>query len=249
VLTQLKYASRIYLNQRVYALIGTVVINLVFFVLGITRILPIGWMIFGTVLSSLSLCAVFGVCVMVDMESVKSLFAPPNAYHTMLAPVPAWQTVLSRVISMTVFDLVSFTVGIFGVVLQSTMLDNYQPWSGDGSMIPSDSIIAIILGVIAYATMFLFIILACALAKSVFYHTKARGLLGFFGMVAVGYLYSWLDLLLTPFANVNRFGAFIEVQLTAGLNTGTIAYTVLLLVKATALLIGISYLYERKVNI
>jgi hypothetical protein len=247
VLTQLKYASRIYLNQRVYALIGTVVINLVFFVLGITGILPIGWMIFGTVLSSLSLCAVFGVCVMVDMESIKSLFAPPNAYYTMLAPVPAWKTVLSRVISMTVLDIVSLTVGIFGVVLQSTMLDSYQPW--DSGMIPTDSIIAIIIGIIAYATMFLFIIFACALAKSVFYHTKARGLLGFFGMVALGYLYSWLDLLLAPFANVSRFGAFIEVHLTSGLNAGMIAYIALLLIKAAALLIGISYLYERKVNI
>jgi hypothetical protein len=242
VFAQLKYSSRIHLDQRLLALVINVVVNLFFIVGGSIGALPEGWLVTGVVFSAIGLTALFVVCVTADVETIKSLFSTPNAYNTMLAPVPAWKNILSRVICMTALDLIMLTVGIIGVVIQAGGMEY-------GSVDYGVDIVSVLLSVVGYIMMFLIIIFACAVAKGPLYHLKGRGILGVGAALIVMYAGSWMALLLTPFARVHHEGMFFMVDLAMGWNAGTIAYIVLLVVEAAALLIGASYLYERKVNI
>jgi hypothetical protein len=247
MLAQLKYSSRINLDQRVFTLIGTVIVNLAFYILGAAGVLPMGWMVVGEVFSSISLTALVVVIIIADVQAVSSLFSPPGGYIDALTPVRGWKIILGRIIPMVILDLISLAIGIVGVVLQASLLTDMGSVEGIG--VRSEDMFSVILVVIGYFMLLLLIVFACAFAKSVLFPLAGRGVLGAAAAIVVVYLFSWLDMILAPFAQISRFGMFFSVEFISGWNAGTIAYLILTLVKAAILLIVSSYLYERKVNL
>jgi hypothetical protein len=243
---QLKYSSRLFLNQRLFALCATILLNLGFFALGSAGLLPYGWMVAGEVFSSLAMTGLFVVCIIADVQSISSLFSAPDGYAVALTPVPGWKVILGRVIPMVVFDLISYAVGITGIILQSMLLSDWG--GGSYGIVGSETVLSILLGVIGYLTLLLLIIFCCAFAKSVLFHLKGRGILGFGAALVLVYAGNWLDMVLAPFANVSRVGAFVSIEIISG-SAGSVAYLCLTLIKAAALFIGASYLYERRKNL
>lgn len=243
---QCKYGVRQGLNQRMIGLGATVLLNIGFLLFGTV----IGGGILhttGIVFSSLAMCALFIVNIIADVEIIRSIFTAPIGYNVLMTPVAGWKILLGRVLPMVLLDLASLAVATAGIVLQALQM------AGDSSMdLGSDPAsigwFALILFVNYFALM-MAILFGCALSKSVFFRTRARGFLGFLAVCATLYVMNLLDLALGVVAPVQRYHMLFAISIHTGFNAGMIGYLVLGIAKTAALFFATSYLIERKVNL
>lgn len=245
MLDQIKYSARQDLGQRVFALAAVIVMNAVFGILGAANIYGGGGKITAVTLCSLALCGLFVVAVIADVQSLRGLFSAPAGYAVMLAPVPGRKILLGKIIPIVVMDLVSFAVGIAGVVMQAMILAN----AGYDSSRSDLSIWMVLVICVGYLMLITAIFFGCALAKSVFFRSRLSGLLGFAGFAAALYVLSWLDISMAAFAPLTRFGPFFNITIYAGLNAATIAYIILGLAKSAVLFVSAAYLIDRRINL
>lgn len=241
---------RIRLSLRMIALAATVLICVIFSIITLAGVNRMGGMITGVVFSSLALCGLMVANVLSAYESIRTLFAAPAGYGLALAPVPSWKILLGRLVPIVVWDLVTYAIGITCVTIQSLMLagltqSDVTPHTGDLGFIAWGVLII----ALHYILLFLAIFFACAVTKSLFFRTRARGLLGFLFACVVLYVLSLADLLIAPFASVVRWGSLFMINVTMGVNAGMFVAMTLLLAKIVLLFCGTAYLMERKVNL
>lgn len=247
MLNQIKYAIRENGRQRMIALGAAIALNVVFGFLALTGITGIGWKITAVVFSALTLCALFSVCIVWDIQSIRSLFSAPAGYNAFLTPVPRWKMILSRSLLIIVLDSVSLFVGICGVVFQSLLLSNirfsftYGHWK--------ETAFAGGVALLGYALIIMAIFFGCALSHSIYFHRKGRGFLSFLSVCGVLYLLHWMNLILALFGSVSKWKLIFVINLNAGFNAGTLGYVFILLLQSVLLFVAATYLMERRVNI
>ncbi len=249
MLNEMKYAVHIHLNQRVIALGATVVLNLIFAICGITGASGTVGMIIGVTLCSLSLCALGIVNIIADVASIRSLFTAPAGYLCALTPQPRWKVLLGRVLVILIWDLVTLAIASLGIVLQaSTLAGNIIQLQSSTSDI-STMLWTVVIFVLYYALILLAVFFAAAVAKGPFFRLPGSGFLGFLVFCAVLYVHSLLNIVLSPFAQMSRYGAFFSISITPGTNAGMIAFVILIVIELVALFCASVYLMERKVNL
>jgi hypothetical protein len=244
---QFKYAVRTGLNLRLFALGLTVILNLGFGILGSLNIYGEEWKIAAITFSSLNLCALFIMSVIADNQNLCSVYSAPMGYTTMLTPVKRWKILFSRIVIITVFDLISWTLGIIGIVWQTWIFEKFQM-----TMNPDERnyiVWAVILLILYYFFVITLIFLAGAIEKSLFYAKKLGKLFGVITFIALFYAVSLVDFILLLFAPADRFKVFFSVSIYPEFNAATITLYILLLFKIAVCLIGASKLIERRINI
>jgi hypothetical protein len=251
MLKLIKYSARQGLGMRLWTLAAVLVLNGVFISLGAAGV-HIAAAIIGVVLSSLALAGVFVVVVIADVLMLRSLFSAPVAYPTLLVPEPGWKTLLSRIIPMAVFDILSLTIGIAGIVVQAIALDD-RTISLLAVFKPDFEFdVLLTTGIYVIATYLLLILSICfvwVLIKSVFFRTKLKGLLAVASFFAAHYLLSLLLLPLLAVTPYDRFGFFFYIGISAGFNAGAICYLLLLLLQTFILFVVTARLIERRINL
>lgn len=245
---QFKYAFRAHLTLRSAALAGTLIMNLVFGVLGYFDVYGANGKVTATVLSSLALCTMIAICFVTDYEMLNSMCSTPAGYVTVLPPVKSWKIILPKVITILAEDVVCFVIAISGVVLQALIL------SGEMGEVLRNGIDWVSLWILpvlllGYIYLILIVLFGIVLSKSLFYSLRARSFLAVLAVAATAYVFSLLDIVLTPFGVLENVHMFYSVSLTAGANVGFIAYLLLSACKSAVLFLASSYLMERKINL
>lgn len=245
MLKQIKYSMRENLNQRMFAIIGTIILNVVFGVIG--QLYGSGWQITAVTFSSLSLTAMIIIFIIADAKSIGSLFSAPEGYNIQLAPIPGWKVLLGKIIPIVVFDLIGLAIGIIGVVIQSFFLTNIEINSYNSDLKMLWWYIPVV--IVNYFLLITLIFFGCAASKSLFYSMKPRKLLGTAGFFIMLYILSLPEYLLTLASPFTRQGFFFMITVYTGFNAGMIGYLILCIAKSAALFFVTTYLYERKVNL
>lgn len=246
MMTQLKYSLRHGARLRLTMLLLCLAINL-----GFTLAWQLGArhpavQIVGVTLSSLSLTAVFVGNIIADVASVRDIFGSPSGYAMMLAPVKGWKILGARVLSILICDTISYAVSIVGVVFQSLLLAQMRdmgprmtPYIGWG----------ILFFVLYYLLIILAICFAEALRTGVLHRLPGRGILSAGLAIAALYVMSFLNLILTPFGAVDRFGLFMQINLDMSVYAGTVLFVIILLAQSAALFAATTRVIERKINL
>lgn len=247
----IKYALRSHLNMRLAALGVMVVLSAVFSVCGLSGLYGMGGKITAVSLVSLALCGLIVVNIIAGEKMIRELFAPPDAYLTALTPQPGWKILLGHVVSIVVWDLASLVVGIFGVVVNSLILADFA-FEGQSVNAGSDLYLipwGLLLLTLFYTMAVLAVIFGYALTKSYLFRLRGRAFLGFLSVCALLYVFSLLDIVLSPFVAVYRWGLFTSLSITIGWNPGMLLFFALTAAKLAALFFVTARLLERKGNI
>ncbi|MCL2634830.1 MAG: hypothetical protein FWD34_10000 [Oscillospiraceae bacterium] len=255
---QLKYAARTGLDIRLIALGVTVVLNVVFGILGMAGITGEGWQTAAVSFSAFSLVAILVVSIIVLSQSYMSVYQAPLAHTTLLTPVKRWKIILSRIITIVVLDLFSWVIGITGIVWQALILAEDIDFSIGVSMDSTVHVLAVGIGyaavyilaaVIGYTLFVTLVFYIGAIEKCLFAGKRLGKLMGIGVCLATIYLINLTDLLMAPFAHISRHNVFFTVTINPGINAGLIALMILYLIKVAALFLITAKLTERKINL
>jgi len=250
MLKQFSYSLKTRIPLRLTAGILMIVLNIIFTVCGVTGIYGNAGKITAVTFSSLAFCAWLVVCVLADSEMIKSLFSAPKGYYVFLTPVSSRKILMGRLAAILVWDIPGFIIGVIGIIVQAFLLARI-PLSTliNNNKIDSWEVLSIFLMISQLALFFTTIFFMAALTKSIFFSKKARTLSGILGGLLAVYAMSWFDLILIPFASVQRHGILIQISIPSGDYLATGIFLVLTLLKTAVLFYITSYLMERKINI
>lgn len=248
MLAQFKYALRSRFSVRLTMFLLVAGLNAVFLIPYMLGARHIALQIVAVSITGCALAAAMIACIIIDADTIGSLFKAPKGYATMLAPVKGWKIIAGRILSMAVSDVATLSVGIIGVTTQSLLLagDNLpiEPFLPLGEIF-----LLVLVGAIGYLTLMLSIFFMCAVSSGVFYRFKARTVFAVLLGIAVWYLLSFCDFALIPFGTVYRWGAFYNVMIDLSANPGMFLYLALSMLKAAVFFVPTAYLIERKINI
>jgi len=186
--------------------------------------------------------------IIADAASLRNVFTSPSGYLPMLAPVPGWKLLLSRVLPIVFFDSVCVILGYIGCV---RLVLGYTGSFSMSELLASPDWLTPFktLWALEFVQIILLAFLSCALAKSIFFRFRQRIALGIISFILIRYLLSLLDILLAPFAMHSGNAPLLVMHITTGFNAGMIAYVILSILKITGLFFITSFLIERKINL
>lgn len=245
---QFKYSFMEHFSKRGITVAVVLLMNLVFGVLGYNNVYGEGWKIAAVTLCSVALFAIFVMCIITDFEMLRGICSAPAGYAMLLPPVQSWKIILPRVVTIVIEDLILFTIGIAGVVVQSFVLDGF-PYNTFWENVDRTDFWGVGFLILGYIYTVLLVLFCIVLAKSVFSNIKAGGFLAVLTTVVVAYVLSLFDFALAPFGVIENVKMFYSVQLVIGANAGMFLYILLSLCRSAALFLACSYLMERKINI
>lgn len=249
---QFKYALKQGLTLRTSVFAVTLVLNLVFGILGYFNLLGYAAIITGVSLSGVAIGVVFIVNIIADVKNVQSLYGTPEGYLFALTPVKSRKTLFARIITIVCEDFIALAVSIFGVVWQALILSGdivrgavYSGLTENSGVIISSAIVIFF----AYLYIINLIFFGVALKNSVFFGMPGRSLITLLSVAAAAWIFSLVDFLMVPFGSVEHWGIFYTISLPFGFNTGFIIYALIALIKIAALFAASSVLTERKNNL
>jgi len=249
---QFKYTFITGLTYRGPAFAVIFAINAVFIVFGSLGLLPLAAKITAVSLGGVAISVMLVFDIIGDIAIIRRMFVTPDAYLYALTPAPRSEILLASVIVTAILDIVTMAVVITAEVWLSFILAGEEVWQIVWNFVSTNSS-AFLHGLwyvpllIAGYLLIMMVILFCQTAKkSVLFGIPASRLLAFLLACVCFYVISLLQLLLIPFATVQRQGLLIL------LNLGSNAlpfYALLTLLEAAALFVMTSKLMERKINL
>jgi|GEM_PF-646274 len=255
---QFKYAFLQSMTLRLTALAIVVLFNLVFGLLGYFRIINNAVITTAVVFSSLSIAGLFVINIIADVKSFNGIFGSPEGYLNALTPVKGRYTLFARAAAAVVEDNLALIVAVCGVVLQSFILTGLINRSvsalGASLTIQANTSLGEIISAVGavmlgYAYIIMLILFGVALKNSVFFGIRGKSWLGLLGVAAAAWVLNLLNFILWPFASFDRFWFIYSVNLTQGINAGTIVYALINLIRVVALYCATSALLERRLNL
>ena len=250
---QFKYSFLAGLFVRLPVFIVIVVMTLGFGIFRSLGMLPQAARITAAALGGVAISVMLAVNIIGDINIARRMFHPPDAYLHALTPAPRRHTLFASLISMVAMDVVTMAPVIAGEVWMGMNIgENYYAaraiWGvarlswGDILTILS----CVVCAIIGYALFLLIIMFCVAAGKSFLYKMPASGFLAFLLGCASFYVCNLLQLLLTPFGYLERYGLFFTLHLAGGAMLPLILLTGL---TAAGMFALTSYLLERKVNL
>lgn len=249
MLLQFKNACRQSLNLRLYSVAAAVLLAVVFSIAGAMNA-PESIMITGIVFSSIILTAILIICIMADVAQYKSIFSQPHGYLNMMAPVKPVKILLPRIITMAVLDLVSFAIGIASIVVLSTR-NQGTGFTFDGAKFISSGVInGLLLSIAGYIFMLSLIAFTCAVAKTILFKSRLRGILALIITAVSVYVMDWTALLLIPFGRLEHYSLWFTVHIDNSLSSPGFWMFLLLVFAQTAVFTATTaYLMKRSNNL
>jgi hypothetical protein len=226
-------------------MLGLIILfNVVCGTLGSLGLYGEGWKIAAVTFSSIFMAGLVVVSVITVARAYNSIFSAPLAYNTLLVPVPRWKIILSRIITIVLFDLVSYVIGIAGIVWQSLILTGHGLQRGA----LNEAGLWLMLGMAAYLLL-LSVIFYVSAVHSALSCKRLGKVLAFFASWGSLYLLTFLSAVLIPFTGFERYGVLFSISLNVGWNTPTMVYTGLIVFVSAFLFAVTSSLAERRINI
>jgi len=251
MLKQFKYVLRTELTARSGVLAVTVLVNLIFGVLGSNNVYGLGWKTAAVTFSSFCLVGVFIVSIICAVRSCKSLYSAPAGYINQLTPVPRQKMLTARIASIVLFDVIGYVLAISGVVWQAAIVDNSRFLAGFTlEFIRVKYTLIFILGLlIAYFFLISLLFLCYAIEKSLFCGIRLGVIPAGIVFVAAVYALSLTDFIMALFTAVTRKGIFFTIEIFPLNNVQMTVLYILYIVKCAAIIYATAKLTERRVNV
>jgi hypothetical protein len=248
MLKQIKYALRTGTSLRVISFAVMFLGNLIFLALNASvfrfRSEPI---VVAVVFASLALTSVVVCFAIADILTIREFYRGSSAYAFALSHVPAWKTLLARMIVMTLADTMSLAVSIFMLVLQATRASGIL---GMSVPTPPELVFHVIVTLIAYSAFINVFFLFESVRSGVFFKWKVRNLVSVISVFVTCQALNLLDAILIPFSNgVQRLGPLFGIRLSDGFSAGGIVYLLVSAVQSALMFIFASALIERRRNV
>ena len=251
MLSLINFAARIQLKNRIVSMAFLAAVCIAMQILTLTAkgaVAQTMLLIAGPLAIMIAMILAVTFNIIADAASLRNVFTSPSGYLPMLAPVPGWRLLLSRVLPIVFFDSVCIILGYIGFLRLALGYTSLSLISGLPSstewLTPLKTLWAL-----EFIQIILLAFLSCALAKSIFFRFRQRIALGIISFFLIRYLLSLLDILLAPFAMHSGNGPMLVMHITTGFNAGMIAYVILGIFKITGLFFITSHLIERKINL
>ena len=238
---QMFYFARNRLWWRLAALFLLIVGNGVFFFL--TRNLYEENVIFilGVVFASFAFLGTFVMSIIVSTSSFEMLDKDQKNYLMKLTPIPTWKKYLGALIPSVLFDGVTFTISIFGIVMIATS-------TSDVTMGEYTPMIA--LGMVTLAAYYALLISAGifynGITKTILSNVPLRRLLGAIITIVALFVLSWVNIALAPFGELENFGPLFNVSIHDPTALHSILMILLVCVQSAVLLFTGSHLQDNK---
>jgi len=254
VKAQFKYAFHAGGRTRFMVFLPIVIMQIIFITLGVLNLLPFPAQVVSVSLSGVSIAVMAVFNILGDIAITRRLFSPPGAYLYALTPTPRYKALLASVISMTVMDLFTMGIVIFGQVWLALNLAGGFMDMSIWSMISEQLhwlptlLLLLVQAISAYLIVMMTILFCITARKSFLFHKSAGGFLAVLLAFGVMYIISLTPIILAPFSygGLERFWFTLTIRLT---NIGTILYPLLLFFNAAVLFFLTAKLMERKMNI
>lgn len=234
---QIYYGAKNRSDTRTYALLAFLAANLL--LLAVPNFYVV------MTISSFLFIGFWALNIFVSLSNINRLFKAPHSYFTALVPVASWKILFGTVLPAVIFDSIGFVIGLGGLTLQ---IWNIYGW-GNTDIFGLEYLWFVILApMIMHGILLLVFAFWRALSKSVFYRFPLSGFFGAFGAAAVIIVLSWINLLLVPFGEINRFGVMIFMVLELG-QISAVLVSLVLLLQGAVLLFLTAYLMDRRINL
>lgn len=235
---QIKYAFRLGAYWR-YSVFGLVMlINIVFGGINNFGTLPNAALVTGISLSGVGIGAVTIANLAVTIATLQSVFGK-FGYAYALAPVSRTKILFTRVVVCFVQDIIMLAASILGLL--------WIIFPGYGiSSIPNEAVFGFIFGTVQFAVLYMFIAFNCVVEKSVLFAKKLKIGLSILCFAVFAWLFTTVDIVLSPFAIVHQAGLFFNLLLYD--YRGLAAFSALAAVKIVVLFFMSRRLLEKEMN-
>ncbi|MCL2285803.1 MAG: hypothetical protein FWC32_05490 [Firmicutes bacterium] len=205
----------------------------------------------GIVFASLSLIGIIIVSLYVTDENFKKIFKDPGNYLYALTPVPAWKKITGWLIPSLVLDGISVALGVLSVLILSvtvTMGESLRSYIANEMdfAITWNILYGIIVLVLFYTLLLSAAAFGSAVSNTVLSLVPLRKLCSVVITIATLFGLSWLNAVLLPFGELNRFGFMFNITLYQPTAWHFISIILLLLAQVLALIIAAAYLMDRR---
>jgi len=250
---QFKYAfiSGFYIRGSAFILIF--ILNALLITFSSLGKLPLAVHILSVTFGGIAVAVMLAANIFGDVAIARRLFSVPDSYLQMLTPVPRWKSLFAGIIAMAAMDLSTMAIAVtsqtwlaFNLVGNDIGKNLWENIRTNESYLRY-GIWMLLLLIAGYFLTIMIIIFCTAIKKSLLYKIPASGLLTILLALACFYIASLLQLVVTPFGEVQRFGLFLIVSPESG---AALPLLVLLaLLEAAGLFLITSRLLEKKINL
>jgi len=226
-------------------------VNLLFLLLTIGAAPASGVMITAVTFSGLTLAYLIVANMFVSFAGIHEVFSAPGGYNTLLAPVPGWKIIISRVVPAAVMDIVMMAIGIFFVVWNSLRLSGMLDFTREYLYLSlaHDISFAVVVAAVGYALLLMMYCFFRVISKSCLHGTRLPNLLGVvLTFAAIWVVTSLTNLLLLPFGRVEIFGPLVNITLYPS-PMARFMYILVLLLQAAVFFLASARLMERRLNV
>lgn len=205
----------------------------------------------GIVFASFSLIGIFIVSIYVTDSNFKKIFKDPGNYLYKLTPISALKKIFGWLIPSLILDGISVGLGILSVLILSvtvtqgeslrSVLANHASFE-----ITWNVLYGIIMLILFYALLLSATVFGYAITNTVLSRVPLRKLCSVIITFAVLFGLSWVNAVLLPFGELNRFGILFNITLYQAVAWHFVLIISLLLVQVLALLFTAAYLMDRR---
>lgn len=246
---QIYYGARHRFLLRIVTLGIVLAGNITFILLAATTNNIMDWQaILGIVFASFAFIGVVGVSVYATSSTFKRLFKEPQGYLTALTPTPAWKIILGNLIPSVIFDIISFVVGLSGIIVLS--VGAAHGFTGEDTVNITthwnNIVFAIAAALALYSLVIVAYVLYNAIIKTVFRRIPLRKLLAAIVTIAIVNILSWVNIVMLPFGELHRHGPFFAIEIIQPAIWHLAAMVLLILAQAAIIFCAAAYLLNRR---
>jgi hypothetical protein len=247
-----KYTFKTELAVRGTAFAVIFVMDAVFIALGSLGLLPIAAMVIAMSLGGVAITVMLVFNIVGDVAIIRRMISVPEAYLYALTPSPRWKIILASASVTAILDIVTMAVVIMAEKWLTLIVEGEKIWRYVKDYVSADNSAFLyrlwFLALLAagYLLLLMVILFCITVYKSVLFRVPASGFLAFLLACVCIYVITLLQLALTPFGDLNRYGLVIILNLK---ENALPFYVLLTLLEASAFFAVTSKLMEKKVNL
>ena len=245
---QMSFSMRNRLGLRLTAFAVVVLGNLAFLIaLSLRGSEYMAWeSILGMVFSSFAFIGMIIVCAVASDSTWKSIFKSPNNYLMALTPVPAWKKLLGYFTPTVVLDGFSIGVSLLFLIIMAvgseSGFDILEFWRESRVYV----IGFVVIIPVGYASLLAVMAFGSAISNTILRNVPMRKLVAVVIAVLAMSALSWINVVLLPFGEANRFGPFFNISIVDAAVWHYLLTVLLVLVRGAAFLFAAAYFMDRR---
>jgi len=209
--------------------------------------------VLGIVFSAFALMGIFGISIYATFVNFDAILKDKKNYLEMLTPVPAWKKFIGAIIPATVYNVASIGISILFIVLLGLGLGesvNVDIYGAPVNQMTTDEWYMVIFGVLIFAAVNMLIMAAVVfgstISRTILSRVPLRQLLSVILAVLAMCALSWLNIVLLPFGEMERFVVFFNINILSTSIWPLVAMAAIMFVQGLVLAVAAAFISDKK---